>query len=75
MRRLSVLFMVVLLAVYGLPVHAQRSKPINVYITVERPNPNIDDRANHPTVPFPGCTVYIFDTSQSSAVLQSEQDG
>ena len=89
MKRLSVLFMLVLLAVYGLPVHAQRSKPINVYITVERPNPNIDDRANHPTVPFPGCTVYIFDTKakaqqfynlnkmddEGSGLMQGSMDG
>lgn len=63
MRRLiTLIVMAVVWAVWGASVYAQKSKPINVYITVERPNPNIDERDKNPTVPFAGCDVYTFET-------------
>lgn len=78
MRRKLYILVVLLCALCHVKGLAQ-NKPINVYITVERPNPNIDDRVNHPTVPFAGCEVYIFDSKAKAQQFynmnKSEDEG
>lgn len=72
MRKTFILFISVLSffsMLCPLAIQAQGNKPINVQITVKRPNPNIDERDKTPFVPFAGCEVYIFDSRTKAAAF------
>lgn len=81
MRRLSIFIVMLYFFVFSPQVWAQGNKPINVYITVMRPNPNIDDRVKTPWVPFSGCEIYFFDTKNkaqrfyNAIKLEEERNG
>ena len=81
MRRLSIFIVIWSFFVISPQVWAQGNKPINVYITVMRPNPNLEDRVKNPWVPFSGCEIYFFDTKNkaqqfyNTIKLEEERNG